>query len=185
MFVCKHLSVGVAIVVATALGAAVATAQTSPAGPLAPPPSSNPNCAVSTARIGTLSITQIFGVPGEAPSSACMQLEIANPSPGDMVPVGGYVIGGFALDPLVAADQGTGITGLQVFMDDPNQGGSAIGSVVPTGKSFSLTVQIPSSSAGSPHALFVQATSISGRAGIVAIPVVVGNLTPAAPTRTP
>jgi hypothetical protein len=171
----------VAGVVALALGGAVAFAQTSPASA----PSSNPNCAVSTARIGSLDVTQIFGVLGQAPPSACIQLEVANPSPGDMVPVGGYVIGGFAQDPLVAADQGTGITGVQVFMDDPNLGGSEIGSVTPTGRSFSLTVQIPSSSAGSPHAVFVQALSTTGRAGIVAIPVVVGNLTPAAPTRTP
>jgi hypothetical protein len=179
----RQVPASVAAVVALALGGAVAMAQTSPS--TTPAASPNPNCAVSTARIGTLPVTQVFGVLGEAPQSACIQLEVANPSPGDMVPVGGYVIGGFAQDPLVGADQGTGITSVQVFMDDPNQGGAEIGSAAPSGRSFSLTVQIPSSSAGSPHAVFVQALSTTGRAGMVAIPVVVGNLTPAAPTRTP
>jgi hypothetical protein len=138
----------------------------------------------------------------------CIRLEVENPAPGDLVPAGGYVMGGFAFDPTASASQGSGITSVQVFLDDPNQGGAVIGeattapSTTGTGvglpsargaafgdqfanSGFHLTIQIPSSAAGSPHAVFVVALSSSGRIGTVAVPVVVGNLTPAAPTRTP
>jgi hypothetical protein len=163
-------------------------------------------------------VTQFFGVssnvltaPGSAmqsPAQRCLRLEVDNPSPGDLVPVGGYVLGGFAFDPTVGAGQGTGISGVQVFLDDPNQGGSQIGGAnssagtsapgigLPSARGaasgdqfansgFHLTVQIPSSAAGNPHAIFVVALANTGRVGTVAVPVVVGYLTPPAPTRTP
>jgi hypothetical protein len=184
----------VGILAGFAVGA-VASAQTS-ATPSAP------NCAITTARIGTLDIIQFFGVRDAttAQQSACLRLEVANPTPGDLVPAGGYVIGGFAFDP--ASTSGPGVTEVQVFLDDPNQGGSVIGSTSAKGlglssstaasfgdqfasSGFTLTVQIPTSAAGGPHALFIAAQANSGRVGTVAIPVVVGNLTPAVPTRTP
>jgi hypothetical protein len=188
------------------------------------------NCAVTTARIGTVDVTEFFGVRGgaagfrdsfaapasQAPSSEpfqtpvqrCIRLEVENPTPGDLVPVGGYVLGGFAFDPTAGPNQGSGIRSIQVFLDDPNQGGSVVGEssagsgtsskgfglASPRGAAFGdqfansgfqMTVQIPSSAAGSPHALFVVALSSAGRVGTVALPVVVGNLTPAVPTRTP
>jgi hypothetical protein len=205
-----------------------AQASPSPAGGTTPP--AEQNCAVSTARIGSVDVTQFFGVRGGAtsfrdtfsgPSTSasasdpsdslvlrCIRLEVENPTPGDMLPVGGYVLGGFAFDPTAAANQGSGISSVQVFLDDPNQGGSVVGEVSATpdaiGKGFGLasaggaafgdqfansgfrlTIKIPSSAAGSPHAVFVVANSSAGRIGTVALPVVVGNLTPPAPTRTP
>jgi hypothetical protein len=192
---------------------ASAGAQTKPA---------DPNCAVSTARIGSVDVTEFFGVRGGASGFAqnfgvsdgtlaqrCIRLEVDNPAPGDLLPVGGYVMAGFAFDPTIDSSQGSGISSVQVFLDDPNQGGAVVGDVradTPTtaGKSlglasargaafgeqfansgFHLTVQIPSSAAGSQHALFVLAQSSAGRVGTIALPVIVGNLTPAAPTRTP
>ncbi len=180
------------------------------------------NCTVSTTRLGSVDVTQFFGVrggatsfganfsatSGETPVQRCIRLEVENPTPGDLIPVGGYVLGGFAFDPTADASQGSGITSVQVFLDDPNQGGSVVGgasagSAAPV-KSFGLasargaafgdqfansgfqvTAQIPSSAAGSPHALFIVALSSTGRVGTVVVPVVVGNLTPAVPTRTP
>jgi hypothetical protein len=188
------------------------------------------NCAVSTARIGTVDVTEFFGVRGGAASfrgnfgahavqastsdsmqtqvERCIRLEVANPTPGDLISVGGYVMGGFAFDPTAANSQGSGISSVQVFLGDPNQGGSVVGEVSATSSAsgkgiglaspggaafgdqfansgFQLTVQIPSSASGSPHVVFVVANSSAGRIGTVAVPVVVGNLTPAAPTRTP
>jgi hypothetical protein len=174
--------------------AVVATAQTTPVPPAA-------NCAVSTARIGTLDVTQLFGVRDATTApGACLRLEVENPTPGDLVPVGGYVMGGFAFDP--ASTSGPAITGVQVFLDDPNQGGSVIGSTNAktfglasarganfgdqfANSGFNLTVQIPASASGATHAIFVVAQATTGRVGTVAVPVAVGNLTPAVPTRTP
>jgi hypothetical protein len=213
---------------ALSLGSLVARAQTvtvTPAG--SPAVASNPNCAVSTARIGNLDVTEFFGIGGGPASFAqhfggspasssdtlslaqrCIRLEVENPAPGDLVPAGGYVISGFAFDPLTAPGQGPGITSVQIFLDDPNQGASLIGEAsastgsVGTGfglasargaafgdqfsnSGFRLTIQLPSSAANSTHALYAVALSTTGRAGSVAVPINVGNLTPAAPTRTP
>jgi hypothetical protein len=195
-----HLRAGaltaVAVFAGLAFGSAViAGAQTTTSAPPAT------NCAISTARIGTLDMTQIFGVRDATTSlTACLRLEVSNPTPGDLVPVGGYVMGGFAFDP--TATWGSGVTGVQVFLDDPNQGGSVIGSTSDktfglasaraanfgdqfTDAGFNLTVQIPGSASGATHAIFVVAQATSGRIGTVAVPVAVGNLTPAVPTRTP
>jgi hypothetical protein len=188
------------------------------------------NCAVSTARVGSLDVTEFFGIQGGAsgfqqnfvasasqtpnaqpqqtPAQRCIRLEVENPSPGDLLPVGGYVIGGFAFDP--SSNQGSGISAIQVFLDDPDQGGAIVGELTSEGgapssgkglgvssargatfgnqftnSGFQLTVQIPSSAAGGQHAVLVTAQSGAGRLGTVAVPVSVGNLTPAVPTRTP
>jgi hypothetical protein len=222
------LLVVVGVFGALALGAVV-QAQTN-AGGTGPSAPVDQNCAVSTARIGTTDVTEFFGIRGGATSFAqsfgpassegsttmpsqtvaerCLRLEVENPAPGDLIPVGGYVMGGFAFDPTVGAGQGSGISTVQVFLDDPNQGGAVVANAsVGLGTSgmglglssargaafgdqfansgFHMTVQIPSSAAGSSHALFVVALTNSGRVGTVALPVVVGNLTPAVPTRTP
>jgi hypothetical protein len=205
------------VFVTLAVGGAVAGAQTSPGGTAATP--ADPNCAVSTARIGSVDVTEFFGIRGGAsgfaqnfgpPSSQatpliqrCIRLEVDNPAPGDLLPVGGYVMAGFAFDPTTGSGQGSGITGVQVFLDDPNQGGAIVGGATTSkdlgivsargaafgdqfaNSGFRVTAQIPASAAGSQHALFVLAQASSGRVGTVAVPVIVGNLTPAVPTRTP
>ena len=118
-------------------------------------------------------------------------------------------MGGFAFDPTTGSTHGSDISDIQVFLDDPNQCGAIVGEAIAGGavaggkgfgiasaraaafgeqfgsSGFRLTVQIPSSAAGSQHALFVLALSSAGRVGTVAVPVIVGNLTPAVPTRTP
>jgi len=196
--------VAIALFAILAAGGAAAVAQTTPADPAQ-------NCAVSTARIGSVDVTEFFGIRGGPSSFAdnfstvprCIRLEVDNPAPSDLLPVGGYVMTGFAFDPVSSSSAGPGITVVQVFLDDPNQGGSIVGEARPdkglgiasprgaafgdqfATSGFRLTVQIPSSAAGNQHALFVLAQSGSGRVGTIAVPVIVGNLTPAVPTRTP
>lgn len=217
------LLITVAVFATLALSGAAVWAQT-PA-PASVAPAVDQNCAVSTARIGSVDVTEFFGVrggsaafaqnfgglPNQAPPPAlrCIRLEVENPSPSDLVPVGGYVMSGFAFDPTVGANQGSGITGIEVFLDDPNQGGGIVGNAnasssaasgarlgIPspratafgeqfTNSGFRLTIQIPSSATGSQHAVFVLAQSTTGRVGTVAVPIIVGNLTPASPTQTP
>src|SRR5438552_1887114 len=140
----SRLAVPICVVAVTLVSGALVTAQTTPMLSAA-----EPNCAVSTARIGTLDVTQFFGLAGgasgfsqtfglantqggasaESVAQRCMRVDVENPSPGDLVPVGGYVMGGFAFDP--NATTGSGIRGVQVFLDDPNQGGAIIGQTNP------------------------------------------------------
>jgi hypothetical protein len=217
-----HALLATTVAVAAALlclEAASAQAQPSPAASGAPVPP--PHCAVTTIRLAGLDATEFFGLsggpngfsqsfgvqPGADTSAAqrCIRLELANPSPGDLLPIGGYVIDGFAFDPNAPVGQGSGISGVQVFLDDPDQGGIAIGqataSTTTTGSAanqfglangraaafgeqfansgFHITVQIPVSANGAGHALFVSAQSATGnRLGAVAVPVAVGALTP-------
>jgi hypothetical protein len=122
-------------------------------------------------------------------AQSCIRLEVANPSPGASLEPGGYVVEGFAFDPTAPASMGSGITGIQVFLGDPNNGGQIVGSVGAgsttsgTGadefgtsneraagfgqqfanSGFSVTVQIPERPSGSDQAgqqaLFVTATA--------------------------
>jgi hypothetical protein len=210
----------VAVFATLAVSGAAAGAQTPATATTTTTP--DQNCAVSTARIGSVDVTEFFGIRGGASGFAqnfgvadqsvvqrCIRLEVDNPAPSDLLPVGGYVMSGFAFDPTTGPTAGSGITSVQVFLDDPNQGGSIVGearadSSASPGKGlgissargaafgdqfatsgFRLTVQIPPSAAGNQHALFVLALATTGRVGTIAVPVIVGNLTPPGPTRTP
>jgi hypothetical protein len=208
--------VAIGVFATLALSGAAAGAQTSTPKP------TDQNCAVSTARLGSVDVTEFFGIRGGAsgfaqnfgqPDAAvvqrCIRLEVDNPAPGDLLPVGGYVMDGFAFDPTLDSSLAPGIRSVQVFLDDPNQGGAIVGdaradSPATTGKGlgvssargaafgdqfanagFHLALQIPASATGSQHTIFVLASSSTGRVGTIAVPVIVGNLTPASPTRTP
>jgi hypothetical protein len=183
----------------------------------------SPNSAVTTVRLGGLNATEFFGLSGgptgfnqscgvqpggDKPlAQRCIRLELANPSPGDLVPIGCYVMEGFAFDPNSAAAQGSGIAGVQVFLDDPDQGGIFLGEATTSvtasttaaaanqygmsnaraaafgdqfaNSGFRVTVQIPATANGAGHALVVSTRSTAGdRLGQIAVPVAVGALTP-------
>jgi hypothetical protein len=197
------------------IGAVAVNAQTSPMAPSTSIPSQN--CAVTTVKLGGLSATEFFGLSGgptgfsqsfgvqtgsDTPAALrCIRLELDNPTPGDLVPIGGYVIQGFAFDPNTPAGQGAGVKGVQVFLDDPDQGGIRVGEATASATAanqfglpndraaafgdqfansgFHVTVQIPASANGAGHVLFVATQSLAGnRLGEVAVPIAVGALTP-------
>jgi hypothetical protein len=163
--------------------------------------SANGTGAETTGANGTGGMTNANGGMPTSMAQACLRLEVANPSPGDMIQPGGYVVEGFAFDPLAAPNTGSGIGGIQVFLGDPDQGGMILGSIgtmaganATSGAEFGtsnpraagfgeqfgnsgfrVTVQIPqrTSAAAQPSdALFVSATTTNGdRVGTVAIPV--------------
>jgi hypothetical protein len=173
---------------------------------------------VTTVKLGGLSATEFFGLSvgpsgfnqsfgvqasaDRPPAQRCIRLELDNPAPGDLVPIGGYVIEGFAFDPNTPTGQRSGIKGVQVFLDDPDQGGIPVGEAttgagaaanqfgLPNGRAaafadqfansgFRVTIQIPASANGAGHALFVVTRSQAGnRVGEVAVPIAVGALTP-------
>jgi len=107
-----------------------------PAEAQAPAPA-GPTCAVNMTRIGGLAVTQIFGLAtppvGSSslsnPFQGCIWLAIDNPTPGDILPQGGYAMQGFAFDPSlgVGSGAGAGIQRIQVFLDDPSGGGQIVG----------------------------------------------------------
>ena len=166
-----------------------AQTSTTTAGPSVPAP----NCAVTTVKLGGLSATEFFGLSGgptgfsqsfgvqtgtDSPAALrCIRLELDNPTPGDLVPIGGYVIQGFAFDPNTPAGQGGGGAAANQF-GLPNGRATAFGDQF-ANSGFRVTVQIPASATGAAHVLFVATQSLAGnRLGEVAVPIAVGALTP-------
>jgi hypothetical protein len=110
-----------------------------------------------------------------------MFFDVGNPSAGDNVHVGGYVIEGIAFDR--AADQGPGVDHIDVFLDDRDAGGMLIGhgalgapSPVPddpelAGSGWTAQVMLTSKMTG-PHTMFFYALSgVTGEEMVVTIPV--------------
>jgi hypothetical protein len=115
--------------------------------------------------------------------AAQMYLDIGNPSSGDTVHVGRYMIEGIAFDR--AAEQGAGIERIEIFLDNRDTGGVLIGTgqmgssvLVPEDPQLSdagwnAQVTIPRTLTGA-HTIFVHALSaITGGELVVGIPVVV------------
>jgi hypothetical protein len=116
-------------------------------------------------------------------------VDLFNPDPGDMVPVGEYQISGMALDPM-AAPGTSGIDQVSFFIGDRDQGALEIGSVVPStgqrGADFSVAVNLPKVDVGK-HVLLVAFahSALSGKETQVSTPIVVGrNPSPTGPGLT-
>jgi hypothetical protein len=111
---------------------------------------------------------------------------VANPVPGDSLPVGGLDIQGKAFDPTAPADQGSGIDRVQVFLEDRDRGGFHLGdahlglpnNAAAPGSQFALAgwevvVNLPTGA----HMLFVYArSSVTGKESFISVPVRVGGL---------
>jgi hypothetical protein len=122
-----------------------------------------------------------MGAPDELPAPSQMFFDVGNPSAGDSIHVGRYMIEGIAFDR--AADQSPGIERIDVFLDDRDAGGTIIGhgmlgapSPVPddpalAGSGWTAQVTLTSRMTG-PHTLFFYAQSgVTGEELVVAIPV--------------
>ncbi len=112
-------------------------------------------------------------------------IAVANPAPGDVLPVGGLEMQGKAFDPAASADQAAGIDRVQVFLEDRDRGGLYLGNarlggpnpVAEPGSQFALagwniTITLPAGS----HTLFVYArSSVTGKESAVTIPIRIGR----------
>jgi hypothetical protein len=113
--------------------------------------------------------------------------DLSNPSPGDVLPLGGYVVSGTAYDP--ASAQGPGVDRVQFFLDPRETGGLLLGTASPRAANpgdaptFSTELTIPISvPKGGIHMFTAYAhSSVTGNEAIVSVPVFAG----ARPTPTP
>src|SRR5262249_12293037 len=116
-------------------------------------------------------------------------VDLFNPNPGAVVPIGDYQISGMAVDPM-APDGTSGIDQVSFFIGNRDLGGVQIGTVVPSSgqrqADFSLTVDIPASDVGKQVLLVAFAHSaLSGKETQVSTPVVLGrNPSPTRPGPT-
>lgn len=121
------------------------------------------------------------------PTTPWPVLEIASPSPGAVVSTGDFVVVGTAFDP--AATSGSGISHVDLFLGDREQGGLFIGSAIPgedalqgltpgsqaAASSFSVTVTMPTTLMGGSRDFHAYAySSLTGKATDVSMPVYIG-----------
>jgi hypothetical protein len=123
--------------------------------------------------------------PPAPPSYPGPYVAVANPSPGDVLQIGGLEIAGKAFDPAAGLDQGPGIDRVQVFLGDRDLGGLHLGDArlgllnpaAAPGTQFSMAgwgvvVTLPSGA----HTIFVYARSwVTGKETTVQVPVKVGT----------
>lgn len=117
----------------------------------------------------------------EEPAPSQMYFDVGNPSTGDTVHVGAFLIEGIAFDR--AADEGPGIEHIEVFIDDRDTGGTLVGhgvlgapNPVPddpdlAGAGWTARVTLTSKMTG-PHTMFFYALSgVTGEEMVVTVPV--------------
>ena len=122
-----------------------------------------------------------MGGPGEPAATSQMYFDVGNPSMGDSVHVGGFMIEGIAFDR--GAEEGPGIERIEVFLDDRDTGGTLVGrgvlgapNPVPedpdlAGSGWTAEVMLTSKMTG-PHTMFFYALSgVTGEEMVVTIPV--------------
>jgi hypothetical protein len=108
-----------------------------------------------------------------------IQVELANPSPGDSISAGRYQVAGRAVD--AHATQGAGIDHIDFFLDSRESGGRFLGRTSPTASAalsdprhFQATLSLPNMPGG--HQLVAYAySSVSGQAGVLAVPIALGQ----------
>ena len=120
-------------------------------------------------------------------------LDLANPSAGEVVQSGDYVISGMAFDP--AATDGSGISRVDLFLGSREDGGLFLGEAVPgaagmadaaSGRlaqdGFQIKVTMPTHVSGA-RDLYVYTTAASGLESVTSVPIYVGAMP--APTPRP
>jgi hypothetical protein len=119
-----------------------------------------------------------FAQSEPAPASCSLPvLNLANPSPGDVLSAGAYVAQGLALDP--ESSHGSGITEVSFFLGPRDAGGIQLGEAVPnTGPEqdgFSATLTLPSTSVGERTFVAYARSALSGKETEVSLPIVLGE----------
>jgi hypothetical protein len=119
-------------------------------------------------------------------------VQLANPSSGDVLATGDYIVTGTAYDP--AATEGAGVSRVDLFLGRREAGGTFLGSAVPgedtitnvtpdsrlaqTG--FQITVTLPTAATGGADFVAYAYSSVTGREASVIAPIYIGAA--AAPT---
>jgi hypothetical protein len=105
-------------------------------------------------------------------SASTLSFQVGNPSPGDTIHVGGYVVEGTASDS--AAQQGNGIDRIDIFLDSREEGGMLIGhGSFDSGNRWSSTVELPDNQTGVHSLFFYVHSAVSGKEMVESVPVTI------------
>jgi hypothetical protein len=110
-------------------------------------------------------------------------LSLANPNPGDVLSAGDIIVSGQAFDP--AANAGSGIARVDLFLGSRDNGGLFLGSTAPaegpSGQLFQLKATLPSSANGGRDFVAYAYSAVNGQQTSVSVPVFVGAAPPPPP----
>jgi Big-like domain-containing protein len=117
--------------------------------------------------------------PASSTVESCPVLSVGNPNPGDNIKAGGLVISGEAFDP--ASQSGAGISRVDLFLGERDQGGLFLGTAVPGAnatdpRAWSVEVTVPSNFANNIDFAAYAISSVTGSETAVTFPIVVGTL---------
>jgi hypothetical protein len=108
------------------------------------------------------------------PMVSTIALSVGNPSPGDTIKGGNLVIEGSAFDS--AADSGTGIDAVNIFLGERDAGGMMLGSADDPGASiWSAQVKLPTKQTGIHTLWFYAHSAVTGEETAVSIPVMIAR----------
>src|SRR5215469_5008340 len=112
------------------------------------------------------------------PPNCQIQLSVANPTPGDLEVPRSLQMSGTAVDDTAAS--GTGISGVEVFLGNRDQGGLFLGSTATTTGAlgtWSVTTSFPANISGGQDLFVYGTSSVSGQQAFVSIPFVLAQST--------
>jgi hypothetical protein len=153
------------------LGTASATSiSTTPTTPMAPTTPTTP--VTTTTTPATTTTTTTTTTTAVAPSASTITVDVSNPSPGDTIHAGGYVIDGVAFDK--AAQSGAGIDRIEIFLDNRDSGGMFLTQVTPGADNmWHAIVPLPTNQTGLHTLYFYAHSSVTGQEAVVSIPVTI------------
>ena len=111
-------------------------------------------------------------------TASCPVLSVGNPSAGNTIQQGDYVVSGEAWDP--AASSGSGIARVDMFLGPRDEGGTFLASAVPglgnNPRAYSVTVNIPTVNEGNTFAAYA-ISAVTGQETAVLVPIFIGTPT--------
>jgi hypothetical protein len=109
-----------------------------------------------------------------APSGSTVSLDVGNPSTGDTIHAGGFVIQGVAMDR--SATSGNGIDRIDIFLDNRDEGGMFLGQAgFSQTNMWTATVTLPNNQLGLHTLWFYAHSSVNGQETTVSIPVTIAQ----------
>jgi len=141
---------------------------TTPTTPTSPT-TTNPTTPATTTTPANATTTTSTAV---APSASTITVDVSNPSPGDTIHAGGYVIDGIAFDK--AAQSGSGIDRIEIFLDSRDSGGLFLTQAMPgTDNMWHAVTPLPTNQTGLHTLYFYVHSSVTGQEAVVSIPVTI------------
>jgi hypothetical protein len=115
---------------------------------------------------------QPVSTTGTAAMANTVSIDVGNPSPGDTIHAGGYILQGVAFDK--SAQSGSGIDRIEIFLDNRDEGGMFLGqATMGQNNMWTASVQLPNNQLGLHTLSFYAHSMVNDQETLVSVPVTV------------